>query len=550
MLRSLSISNYALIAEATIAFDAGFSVITGETGAGKSILLGALGLITGKRADSSSAGDATQKCIVEGVFDIEAYSLRSFFETHDLDYESDTIVRREILPSGKSRAFINDTPVNLSQLQTLGNRLIDIHSQHKTMDVVGSAYQFEVLDTCANASDILKEYTVSYNALQDAQERLQRLKTKKEKAQLEFDYQQFLYNELEAAAIKPGEFEQLEEELKSLNHAEEIAAQLQQAQLGLSQEDRGVLDQLREVLSQVQRIAGYAEVYASLGQRIQSAHIELDDIASEIEQLASQVVSDPAALAQMNERAQVLYNLMQKHKVSHSNELLEVQSGLEKELIEVSNVDDAIAETTKVFASAKAKSLTLANRLHKRRKQAIAPLENEITTLLKELGMEHARFVINLSDTGMLHHNGSDRLEFLFSANEGMDVRPLSKGASGGELSRVMLAVKAVMSTHKKLPSLVFDEIDTGVSGAVAIRMADILKKMGQHLQLVSITHLPQIAAQGSTHFKVYKKTSAGKTTTYIHRLTQQQRVEEIATMLGGAQKSEAALAHARNLLG
>lgn len=550
MLRSLSISNYALIAEATIAFDAGFSVITGETGAGKSILLGALGLITGKRADSSSAGDATQKCIVEGVFDIEAYQLRSFFKTHDLDYEPDTIVRREILPSGKSRAFINDTPVNLSQLQTLGNRLIDIHSQHKTMDVVGSAYQFEVLDTCANANDLLQEYATSYNALQDAQERLQLLNAKKEKAQLEFDYQQFLYNELEDAALKPEEFEQLEEDLKSLNHAEEIAAQLQQSQIGLSQEDRGVLDQLREVLSQIQRIAPYAEVYASLSQRIESAHIELDDIASEIDQLASQVISDPSALAQMNERAQLLYNLMQKHKVSHSNELLDVQSRLEQELAAVSNVDDAIAQTKKDIASAKAKSLTLASQLHKKRKQAIAPLEKEITGLLKELGMQHARFVINLSDTAMLHHNGSDRLEFLFSANEGMEVRPLSKGASGGELSRVMLAVKSVLSTHKKLPSLVFDEIDTGVSGAVAVRMAEILKKMGEHLQLVSITHLPQIAAQGSAHFKVYKKTAAGKTTTYINRLTQQQRVEEIATMLGGAQKSEAALAHARNLLG
>ncbi len=550
MLRSLSISNYALIAEATIAFDAGFSVITGETGAGKSILLGALGLITGKRADSSSAGDATQKCIVEGVFDIEAYQLRSFFKTHDLDYEPDTIVRREILPSGKSRAFINDTPVNLSQLQTLGNRLIDIHSQHKTMDVVGSAYQFEVLDTCANANDLLQEYATSYNALQDAQERLQLLNAKKEKAQLEFDYQQFLYNELEDAALKDGEFEQLEEDLKSLNHAEEIAAQLLQSQIGLSQEDRGVLDQLREVLSQIQRIAPYAEVYTSLSQRIESAHIELDDIASEIDQLASQVISDPSALAQMNERAQLLYNLMQKHKVSHSNELLDVQSRLEQELAAVSNVDDAIAQTKKDIASAKAKSLTLASQLHKKRKQAIAPLEKEITGLLKELGMQHARFVINLSDTAMLHHNGSDRLEFLFSANEGMEVRPLSKGASGGELSRVMLAVKSVLSTHKKLPSLVFDEIDTGVSGAVAVRMAEILKKMGEHLQLVSITHLPQIAAQGSAHFKVYKKTAAGKTTTYINRLIQQQRVEEIAAMLGGAQKSEAALAHARNLLG
>lgn len=550
MLTSLSISNYALISEAHIELAEGFTVITGETGAGKSILLGALGLITGKRADSSSAGDPSKKCVIEGVFDVGQHGVSSFFEEHDLDYESSTIIRREIAPSGKSRAFINDTPVTLGQLQLLGEQLVDIHSQHKTMDVVGSAYQFEVLDTFADATSILTTFRSSFGRLQDLQEQLQLLTSKKEKAQLEFDYQHFLFSELEEASIKPQEFELLEEQLKTLSNAEEIASKLGVAQQLLALDGAGVMDQLTEVRASLQSIMRYAEQYAVLSERVSSVHIELDDIVNDLERMASQAISDPMALERMNARTQQLYNLMQKHKVATTEELLMVKNRLDDELQEVLHVDGDIKKIEDAIAFAKAESLEYAKALHNKRATAIPNLEVAVTEILKDLGMEHARFEISLKDAGVLQTNGGDRLEFLFSANKGMDVKPLGKGASGGELSRVMLAVKSILSMHRQLPTLIFDEIDTGVSGSVAVRMAAILKQMGQHLQLVSITHLPQIAAQGKTHFKVYKEDALGRTNTYITSLEHEERVDEIATMLGGEQQSDAAIAHAKNLLG
>ena len=550
MLTSLSISNYALIAEAHIELTDGFTVITGETGAGKSILLGALGLITGKRADSSSAGDATKKCVIEGVFDVTQHKVDAFFEQNDLDYEPSTIIRREIAPSGKSRAFINDTPVTLAQLQALGDQLVDIHSQHKTMDVVGSAYQFEALDTFANSKKILSTFQTAFGRLQDLQEQLQELTLKKEKAQLEFDYQHFLFTELEEAAILPEEFELLEEQLKTLSNAEEIATKLGSAQQLLSGESSGVMDQLAEVRSHLQAIARYSEQYAVLSERVSSVHIELDDVISDLERMATQVISDPLELEQMNTRTQQLYNLMQKHKVATTAELLMVKNRLDDELQEVLHVDEGIEKVEEAIAFAKAESLKHAAVLHKKRSAAIPQLEGEITAILVDLGMEHARFEISLEDTGVLQTNGGDRLEFLFSANKGMEVKPLSKGASGGELSRVMLAVKSILSMHKQLPTLIFDEIDTGVSGTVAVKMAAILKRMGEHLQLVSITHLPQIAAQGKTHFKVYKENDNERTNTHIVVLDREERIAEIAAMLGGEQQSDAAIAHAKNLLG
>ncbi|MBV1925367.1 MAG: DNA repair protein RecN [Dokdonia sp.] len=550
MLVSLSISNYALIAAAHIELSDGFTVITGETGAGKSILLGALGLITGKRADSSSAGDPTRKCVIEGVFDVTQHRVDSFFEQNDLDYEPSTIIRREIAPSGKSRAFINDTPVTLAQLQTLGDQLVDIHSQHKTMDVVGSTYQFEVLDTFANAKVILEAYQCSFGQLRDFQEQLQELTLKKEKAQLEYDYQHFLFSELEDAAIQPQEFELLEEQLKTLSNAEEIAATLGSAQQLFTAEGSGVMDQLSEIRSSLQSIVRYSEQYAVLSDRVSSMHIELDDIIGDLERMVTQVVSDPMELERMNTRTQQLYNLMQKHKVATTAELLLVKNRLDGELQEVLHVDEGIAKIEEAIAFAKAESLKHAATLHAKRIAAIPQLESEITDILMDLGMEHARFEISLQDTGVLQTNGGDRLEFLFSANKGMDVKPLSKGASGGELSRLMLAVKSILSMHKQLPTLIFDEIDTGVSGSVAVRMAAILKRMGKQLQLVSITHLPQIAAQGKTHFKVYKEHVEERTNTHIVNLDRQARVVEIAAMLGGSQQSDAAIAHAKNLLG
>ncbi len=549
MLTSLSIKNYALIEEAQLQLNEGFTVITGETGAGKSILLGALGLITGKRVDSSSAGDMTAKCIIEGVFEVSGYQLQSFFKKQDLDYEEATIIRREILPSGKSRAFINDTPVTLAQLAALGERLVDIHSQHKTLDVVDNAYQFEVLDTFANALPLKQKYSQQYSIWKEKLVQLQQIQEKKQRAQLEFDYQSFLFTELDEAKLIEGEFEQLETQLKTLSHAEEIQENLATAQQKLAQDELGIMDQLSEARSALSRISAFGVEYEGLYNRIHSVFIEVDDLTEELSDLANNVDADPLTLEKTNTRIQVLYNLMKKHQVDSVTELIAIRERLDDELYQVQNVDEQIAKMEEEIAFAKAESQKIAVQLHEKRAKAIPKLKASIEKILVELGMPNAQLPITVSKLKELVANGQDGLEFLFSANKGMDAKPLGKGASGGELSRVMLAIKAVLSRHKKLPTLIFDEIDTGVSGEVAVKMGAILKDMGNTMQLISITHLPQIAGQGASHFKVFKTDEAEKTKTKIVRLSTDDRIVEIAAMLGGNSQTTAALEHARNLL-
>ena len=549
MLTSLSIKNYALIEEAQLGLQDGFTVITGETGAGKSILLGALGLITGKRADSSSMGDMTSKCIIEGIFEVAGYQLQSFFKKNDLDYEEATIIRREILPSGKSRAFINDTPVTLAQLGALGERLVDIHSQHKTLDVTNNEYQFEVLDTFANTLILRKKYQDQYTVWKNKLAQLQQVQEKKQRAQLEFDYQSFLFNELDEAKLIEGEFEQLETALKTLSHAEEIQENLATAQQKLGQDDVGILDQLSEARSALSRISGFGEEYETLYNRLHSVFIEVDDLSQELADLASGVDADPLTLEKTNNRIQLLYNLMKKHQVDSVTQLIEVRERLDAELFEVQNVDDQIATIEEEIAFAKAEAQKIATQLYEKRSKAIPKLKASIEKILVELGMPNAQLHIEVTRLQDLMTNGQDALAFLFSANKGMDVKPLGKGASGGELSRVMLAIKAVLSRHKKLPTLIFDEIDTGVSGEVAVKMGTILKDMGNTMQLISITHLPQIAGQGTSHFKVFKTDQAEKTKTQIVHLSPDDRIVEIAAMLGGNNQTTAALEHARNLL-
>lgn len=549
VLTSLSIKNYALIEEAQLSLQDGFTVITGETGAGKSILLGALGLITGKRADSSSMGDMTAKCIIEGVFEVAGYQLQTFFKKNDLDYEEATIIRREILPSGKSRAFINDTPVTLAQLGALGERLVDIHSQHKTLDVIDNEYQFEVLDTFANALALRKKYYEQYTVWKKKLVQLEHIQEKKQRAQLEFDYQSFLFNELDEAKLIEGEFEQLEVQLKTLSHAEEIQENLATAQQKLTQDEVGIMDQLSEARSALSRISSYGDAYEALYTRLHSVFIEVDDLTQELTDLASGVDADPLTLEKTNNRIQLLYNLMKKHQVDSVTELIDVRERLDAELFEVQNVDDQIAVIEKEIAFAKAEAQKIATQLHEKRSKAIPKLKASIEKILVELGMPNAQLHIEVTRLQELMSNGQDALAFLFSANKGMDVKPLGKGASGGELSRVMLAIKAVLSRHKKLPTLIFDEIDTGVSGEVAVKMGAILKDMGHTMQLISITHLPQIAGQGASHFKVFKTDEAEKTKTQIVRLSQEDRIVEIAAMLGGNNQTTAALEHARNLL-
>ncbi len=549
MLTSLSIKNYALIEEVQLNLKDGFTVITGETGAGKSILLGALGLITGKRADSSSAGDMTSKCVIEGVFDIAAYQLVTFFKKNDLDYEEATIIRREILPSGKSRAFINDTPVTLAQLHALGARLVDIHSQHKTLDVLENDYQFEVLDTFANALPLRKTYTKQYTVWKDKQVLLTQVLEKKQRAQLEFDYQSFLFNELDEAKLIEGEFEQLETQLKTLSHAEEIQESLAIAKQKLSQDELGIIDQLSEARSALSKIGNFGIRYEDIYNRLHSIFLEVDDLTQELSTLAEGVDADPLTLEKTNNRIQLLYNLMKKHQVDSVSKLIVIRERLDAELFEVQNVDDQIASIEGEIAFAKAESQKIATQLHEKRIKAIPKLKASIEKILIEFGMINAQFHIELIPVSELTDKGTDGVSFLFSANKGMNVKPLGKGASGGELSRVMLAIKAVLSRHKKLPTLIFDEIDTGVSGDVAVKMGGILKDMGNTMQLISITHLPQIAGQGASHFKVYKTDEGEKTKTKIQALSEDDRVIEIAAMLGGNSQTTAALEHAKNLL-
>lgn len=549
MLSSLSIKNYALIESVDLDFTTGFTVITGETGAGKSILLGALGLITGKRADSASARDHSIKCIVEATFNIENYKLGDFFENNDLDYEAYSIIRRELLPSGKSRAFINDTPVTLAQLQLLGTQLVDIHSQHKTLDVVDQLYQLEMLDTFANTIEQLESYQGVFSQLQKKKLELEELTEKKKQAQLAYEYQSFLYKELEEAALVKGEFQELETALNTLSNADEIMQHLAIASSKVSSEDVGALDLLSEARTSLTQLSKYGEQYTILHDRLQSLFLELEDLSESLTDVASKIEADPELLDRYNNRTQLLYNLLQKHHVATVEELIEIRNKIDFELQDIDGIDEqmdsVVSEIEKLESSANLHAIAL----HSDREKAIPQLQTSVEEILIALGMPNAQFVVVLDHREELGLYGSDQLEFRFTANKGSQPKALGKGASGGELSRVMLAIKSVLSSHKKLPTLIFDEIDTGVSGEIALKMGGILKKMGRDMQLISITHLPQIAGQGSTHFKVYKKDIKGRTQTHILKLSEDERIVEIAAMLGGAQGNPAAIAHAKTLL-
>ena len=549
MLTSLSIKNYALIQSVQLSFDKGFTVITGETGAGKSILLGALGLITGKRADMSSAGDTTQKCIVEGVFQIEGYKLNPFFKENDLDYDKATIVRREILPSGKSRAFINDTPVTLAQLSVLGARLVDIHSQNKTLQVVQNDFQFEMIDTFSDNLKLLKEYKTVFDSWKDSKNRLTQLLEKKKQAQLEFDYQSFLFTELDEASLRIGEYITLEEELNTLSNADEIMQQLAVAVQNISLEGSGAIDQLTAARASISRLNNYGAQYTAIYERINSTLLELEDIGASLSDMSDAVDADPLTLERLNGRMQLLHALLKKHQVATVEDLIEIRDKLDNELQEVAGADDEIEALELKIQTQNDNAIELATLLHKERIAAAPNLKSLVEKLLRELGMPNAQFEVSINPQETLSPTGTDALEFLFSANKGSDLKPLGKGASGGELSRVMLALKSVLSKHKQLPTLIFDEIDTGVSGDIAVKMGGILKKMGRTMQLISITHLPQIAGQGTAHLKVYKKDTNERTQTFIKALKKDERIVEIAAMLGGNQQSQAAIDHAKNLL-
>ena len=549
MLVHLSIKNYALIESLSVNFQDNLSIITGETGAGKSILLGALGLVLGKRADSSTLKDASKKCIIEARFSISNYQLDTFFEEKDLDFEQETIIRREILPSGKSRAFINDTPTTIQTLQLLSEKLIDVHSQHQTVQLSDGNFQFYIIDALAANSAKIESYKRELIVFNKLTKELKTLKLEQEAAKEQYEYNLHLYTELEKANLKVDEQETLERQLDKENNIEEIKLNLTEAQALALNEEIGIQALLVSFTSNLNKIKPFAIEYKELYDRVLSLKIELEDITTEIENLNENVEFDPLELEKLNDRLQLIYNLQKKHSVNSISELSVVKENLSIKVDAVQNSSAEIkAKETEIKSIAEGidkLSLSIFNE----RKKAIPVLIKKLELFLSNLGMENTRFQFKINHTKNYLSNGKDELHLLISANKGVNYGELKKIASGGELSRIMLAVKAILSEYSKLPTIIFDEIDTGVSGDVSQKMADIMQQMSANMQVITITHLPQIAAKGQHHYKVYKEDIDNNISTQLTRLNINERIKEIAEMLSGKNISETAIEHAKELL-
>lgn len=549
MLTTLSIKNYALIDQLQVNFTNGLTIITGETGAGKSILLGGLSLILGKRADLSSVKNQSEKCVIEATFDIANYNLKPLFKAEDLDYEPLTIIRREILPSGKSRAFINDTPVNLDSLQILGEHLLDIHSQHQTLQLTNDDFQFQVIDALAENGNLLQGYSSNLSEFKSLQAELKVLQTKKAEAIKEQDYNSFLLNELIEAKLIVGEFETLEEEYETLNNIEDIKEKLSFSHELLSNEDAGVLTNLTEIKNQLSKLSNYKQAYKDIFERLNSSLIELNDVFREVESLQDQLEADPNRLEVVNNKLQVLHNLMLKHSTSSETELIAIRESLATKVSESEHLEERILQIENQIKSIELQLNNDAKTIHDNRVKIIPKLISQLENLLATLGMVNAKFNIELSVSDSFYSNGKDDLAFLFSANKGGNFNELKKAASGGELSRIMLAIKSILSKYIQLPTIMFDEIDTGVSGEISNKMATIMQQMSKSMQVFTITHLPQIAAKGDTHYKVFKEDINEVTQTQLKKLNPDERIVEIAQMLGGSEISSSAIAHAKQLL-
>ena len=549
MITSLSIKNYALIEKLTIDFSKGFSIITGETGAGKSIILGALGLVLGKRADLTSLKNKEEKCIIEAHFEISKYNLRPFFEENDLDFEDDTIIRREILPSGKSRAFINDSPVNLQELQELSLFLIDIHSQQQTQELSDENVQFEIIDAIAKNQLTILDYQNLLKSYKADKSKLNSLVKKQSESVKEQEYNTFLLNELVAAQLKSGEQEVLEADFEKLNNVEIIKESIDKSLAIANEEQIGILYHLSEIKVSLQKIASFSTEYNSLLERVTSITIEFDDISDELNRCSEKLVNDPEQLDFISQKLQIIFNLQKKHQVSSVDDLLKIQTDLENSVLELGNLEEEITALTNSIQKKTAALDDFSELISRNRLESIPVLSQKLITILETLGMPNVRFKIELNGTSTYLPNGKDELQFLFSANKGTDFGLLKKVASGGEMSRIMLAVKAILAQYSKLPTLIFDEIDTGVSGEIAIRMGEIMKEMSQEMQIFAITHLPQIAAKGDAHFKVFKSTVGEDTQSELKLLNREERVAEIAQMLSGTVVSDSALNHAKALL-
>ncbi|HLW33398.1 MAG TPA: DNA repair protein RecN [Aequorivita sp.] len=549
MLTTLAIKNFALIEDIRVDLGQGLTVITGETGAGKSILLGAMALLLGKRADLSSVKDVNKKCIVEGHFSIGNYDLKSIFDDNDMDYDPQTILRREILPSGKSRAFVNDSPVGLAQLQVLAPYLVDIHSQGETIEIVSESFQLTVIDAIAENSKNIETYSRQLQEYKEIVKNLNTLKLQKEAESKELDYNTFLFEELQQANLKGLNQEELEETFDSLNNAEAIQEALAQSVMLLSEEQIGSVETAKEARIILSRIKSFSSTFDAYWQRLNSIIIELEDFSEEMQNTGENLAADPEMLVQVNEKLQLLYKLQQKHSLQTVAELVELQDELEEKLNITLGLDARIKELEKQSQQSQLAASTTADEIHKNRKKAIPELKRQLEEILLPLGLPNAQFQFELTASKDFKLNGTDSLDLLFTANKGMPLGSLKKVASGGEMSRIMLAIKSVLAKYTKLPTLVLDEIDTGVSGEIAKKMADIMFQIGKTMQVLSITHLPQIAAKGEHHLKIYKEDIQEVTVTHLKNLTEEERIVEIAKMLGGEKFSDAAIANAKELL-
>jgi DNA repair protein RecN (Recombination protein N) len=562
MLQKLTINNYALIDNLEIGFDSGLNILTGETGAGKSIILGALSLILGQRAESKYFFNQQKKCVIEGTFKISGFHLADFFEDNDLDYETETVLRREISADGKSRAFVNDTPVNLTALKQLGEKLIDIHSQHATLEINDPEFQLLVVDSVARHSDLLFNYQTKFRAYKKSLSKLNQLISESDKAKADLDYFQFQFDELEKGALVADEQEHLELELNTLNNAEEIKRNLLAANYLLQDGEMAALTQLKEAGQALGSIEKYNPAVAELHQRINSAIIELKDVAAEIEGIEEHTFIDEARTEEVNTRLSMIYNLQKKHRVNTNAELLQIQEDLSEKIQQALFSDEAIEKLQKQIAADKAELEKLAVQLSSNRQKAIPDIEKQVLATLAEMGMGNSNLKIERvplprppaggdadNPKAMLTATGIDNIRFLFSANKGHALAEMSKVASGGELSRLMLSIKSIVAQYTALPTIIFDEIDTGVSGEVANKVGQIMERLAQNLQVITITHLPQIASKGQSHYFVYKDDSEAATFTRIKQLSNDERVLEIAKMLSGDKPGESALQNARELL-
>ena len=550
MLKQLYIKNFTLIDELNISLYPGFSVITGETGAGKSIILGAIGLLLGNRADSKAIKAGRDRCVIEAHFDLSRYGMQKFFDDNDIDYDADdTIIRRELTAAGKSRAFIHDTPVPLTRMRELGEQLVDIHSQHQNLLLQKEDFQLNVVDIIAQDADQLKVYQKEYYAYRKAKELLEELKAEIAKNRENEEFMRFQHKELDDANLQEGELEQLEQEAETLSHSEDIKTALFEADNALSGDDDSILDKLKNATHHLENICDVYPSMADVAGRMQSSYIELKDIAQEISSSVDHVEFDPNRLDAINTRLDKLYTLLQKFHVETVTELIATRDRIAEQLSHIDNGDEDIEEKEKEVAALLAKAEKQAALLTSIRQKSAKAIEKEMKGRLIPLGIPNVRFEIAFADKP-LSGNGADKVSFLFSANKSTQLQPVSQVASGGEIARVMLSLKAMISGAVKLPTIIFDEIDTGVSGKIAEKMADIMEEMGlQNRQVLSITHLPQIAAKGSHHYKVLKEETENGTISHMKELNNQERIEEIAQMLSGSDITQAALANAKELL-